>query len=87
VRERDQSRHVAVGAGAPSDPDAPEAPSEPGGNGHSDPGEDPTASTAAPVPTPRTTDDVIQAVTDFLDDLIDDPTFAHDPPDRRRPTT
>jgi hypothetical protein len=102
VRERDESRHLAVGAGAPSDPDVARStdiahaddvgdagvvadvgtagdPFEPGGNGHVDP-DDPCSR----APTPRTADDVIQAVTDFLDDLVDDPTFAQDPP---RPRT
>jgi hypothetical protein len=45
VRERDQTRHLAVGAGAsPADPD----------------------------PTGDGAEDVVQAVADFVDDLVDD---------------
>ena len=66
MRERDQSRHLAVGAGAPSDPDVAE--------GADETGDDPDTPTS---------DDVVQAVAEFLDDLVDDPTFAHDPPTPR----
>jgi hypothetical protein len=79
VRERHESRHLAVGAGSPSDPDPADPadpadeivdePSESGSNGHD-------ATEAAGT---RTTDDVVQAVAEFLDDLVDDPTFANDP--------
>jgi hypothetical protein len=55
VPERDQSRHLAVGAGAsPADPD--------------DSGE--------------SADDVVQAVADFVDDLVDD---ADPPPTQNSP--
>jgi hypothetical protein len=74
VRERDQSRHLAVGAGAPSDPDDPDDPD--GADGADETGDEPE--------TPAS-DDVVQAVAEFLDDLVDDPTFAHDPPTPHRP--
>ena len=70
MRERDESGHLAVGAGAPSDPDVPdpdEALVAPADDGQAEAG-------------PHPTGDVVQAVAEFLDDLVDDPTFAHDPP-------
>jgi hypothetical protein len=88
VRERDHSRHLAVGAGAPSDPDtrdgSPDAADEaapgepvavPDPAGHPDPPFD--AGPFADPPPLR--DDVVQAVADFIDDLVDDPTFGDDP--------
>ena len=71
MRERDQSRHLAVGAGAPSDPEGAN-----GADGADETGDEPGT---------RTDDDVVQAVAEFLDDLVDDPTFAHDPPTPHRP--
>jgi hypothetical protein len=71
VRERDQGRHLAVGDGAPSDPDVAD-----GADGADETGDEPETPTS---------DDVVQAVAEFLDDLVDDPTFAHDPPTPRRP--
>jgi hypothetical protein len=88
VRERDHSRHLVVGAGAPSEPDVCDgspvaadaaAPGEtaagPDPAGHPDPPFD--AGPFADPPAPR--DDVVQAVADFIDDLVDDPTFGDDP--------
>jgi len=63
VCERDESRHLA-GAGA-SDPEVPEP--VPGNGARTAPDRD------------RRRSDVVQAVADFLDDLVDDPTFASDP--------
>jgi hypothetical protein len=64
VSERDESRHLA-GAGTPTDPEVPEP--VPGNGADAAPEQD------------RTAADVVRAVADFLDDLVDDPTFAHDP--------
>ena len=151
MRERDHSRHLAVGAGAPSDPDGSEgppvaadtaapddpvavpdpagppdppfdagpfadppaipnppapgveptpadlpdqpAPSVDAAPVHADPtgAPRPAAVDVAPVPgsamdaadvpdlRPRLAADVVQAVADFIDDLVDDPTFGDDP--------
>jgi hypothetical protein len=89
VRERDESRHLAVGAGAPSDPDEDgtdgddvvvedRAPTRPNGRNENGDGDDTAGVT-------QTAGDVVRAVAEFLDDLVDDPTFAHDPRPAREP--
>jgi hypothetical protein len=89
VREREESRHHAVGAGAPSDPDGDEDDAdeqseqasemdERDGSEEVDGGDSSGAVRPAAV-TGRTASDVVQAVADFLEDLVDDPTFADDP--------
>jgi len=56
VGEREDSRRVAVGAGAPAGPDTVAGNERP-----------PSA-------------DVVQAVADFVDDLVEDPDVADDDP-------
>jgi hypothetical protein len=66
VRERDQGRHLAPGAGAPADPDPDEEPGRTDGDRAGSPG--------APGGDGRSLSrgDVLQAVADFVDDLVED---------------
>jgi hypothetical protein len=93
VRERDHCRHLAVGAGAPSDPDdrdvrdarddEPVAVTDSAGQPHPPLDLDLDLDDVAgfddpPGLGPRPAGDVVQAVADFVDDLVDDPTFGDD---------
>lgn len=66
MSERDEARCHAIGAGAPADPEplAQEAP----------PSDDPPSpQNPASSPDPPPSDEVVQAVRELLDDVVEDP--------------
>jgi hypothetical protein len=66
VRERDEDRHLAPGADAPADPDPDEEPGRTDGDRAGTPGA-PGGDRGSLSP-----GDVLQAVADFVDDLVED---------------
>ncbi|HLM65829.1 MAG TPA: hypothetical protein VK306_16150 [Acidimicrobiales bacterium] len=77
MRQRDEGRHLAPGAGAPADPDPDDEPGRNDGDRAEAPGP-----RGAPVADRRSLSqgDVLRAVADFVDDLVEDRDEV--PPDR-----
>lgn len=72
MSDSDDGRQLAVGAGSPADPDrgASGPAGDCGGAGRAASPGDPDGAPAADPPVPPG-DDVVQAVADFVDDLVD----------------
>ena len=71
VSERDQSRRLAVGAGAPADPDPVADEPAAAGEGEPGPAVDGPGTPGRDVRSPSS-GDVVQAVADFVEDLVED---------------
>lgn len=74
MSERDECRGPDVGAGAPADPNPIAGePADASGDGETDPAVDPVDSSSSDPSLPAA-GDVVQAVADFVEDLVEDTT-------------